>query len=283
MLCEKSQWMRRSSMSTLSILKYAASASSLVSKLMNAKLRESPVLKSRTMSHDSTVPKRLKMISRSSSVVTGLRRHTNSDSSGGLASTSGKSPIISSTTARLCASFSRIAFSCSSASRPLSAGTQSSSSRVSLGSLTSSGDASGMNFSSPGGSSNGSSNTIACLMRMFCHGRPAASQYASLMASSTSRPSLTCPNTVCFSSSASQSSLVVIRNWLAFMSAPPEFAIDTVPFFLCFSVGRISSSKNRAWSPYRNLYTLSPPWPVPVGSPLCTQKSLVTAWNRQLL
>lgn len=41
----------------------------------------------------------LKMISRSSSVVTGLSLHTNSTLLGGLASASGRSPIISSTTA----------------------------------------------------------------------------------------------------------------------------------------------------------------------------------------
>jgi hypothetical protein len=45
-------------------------------------------------------PHLLKMISRSSSVVTGLSLHTNSMLAGGAASASGRSPIISSTTAR---------------------------------------------------------------------------------------------------------------------------------------------------------------------------------------
>jgi hypothetical protein len=75
-------------------------------------------------------------------------------------------------TARLCASFSRIAFSCSSELRVFSAGVQSSSRRVSLGSFTNSGEASGRCLAKPGGSSNGSSSTMVCLMRIFWYGRP---------------------------------------------------------------------------------------------------------------
>ena len=41
------------------------------------------------------------------------------------------------------------------------------------------------------GSGKGSSRTMVCRMRMFCRGRPLLSQMASLMASSTSSPSLT--------------------------------------------------------------------------------------------
>lgn len=58
------------------------------------------------MSQEVIVPKREKIISRSSSVVTGLSLQMNNMLGGGLASASGRSPIISSTTARLCASFS---------------------------------------------------------------------------------------------------------------------------------------------------------------------------------
>mmetsp|Transcript_13496 Transcript_13496/g.48385 ORF Transcript_13496/g.48385 Transcript_13496/m.48385 type:complete len:208 (-) Transcript_13496:167-790(-) len=207
------------------------------------------------------------MISKSSSVVTGFRRHTNSDSSGGFASASGRSPIISNTTARLFASWARFSFSTSVGSLSGSDGFQSSSRRASFGSFTNSGDASGTSAANPGGSSNGSSRTIACLIRTFWYGRPSSSQYASLMASTTSKPSDTCPNSVFFSSSASQSSRQVMRNCDAFRSGPAD-AMETQPFALCFSVGLISSGKNRAWSPYRCLYTLSPPWPVPVGSPV---------------
>ena len=158
-------------MSTLSILKYAASASSFVANVTNAKLRESPVLWSRMISHVTTFPKRLNIISRSSSVVTGFKRHTKRLSSGGLASTSGKSPIISSSTARLCVSFSRVRFSSMS-----SAGFQSSSRLQSSGSFMSWGESFGMNAPSPAGSSNGSSSTIVCLIRIFWHGRPLLSQ-----------------------------------------------------------------------------------------------------------
>ena len=258
-------------MSTLSIFRYAVSAASRVSNVTNAKHSESPVLWSRTTSHDTTRPNREKIISRSSSVVTGLSLQTNSDSSGGFASASGKSPIISSTTARFLASFSRVCRStvAGSAFAPdASSGVQSSSSRVSFGSRVNTGDASGINAANPGGSSNGSSSTTVCFTRMFCHGRPRSSQYASLIASNTSRPSATTPNTVCFPSSASQSARAVMRNCDAFLFSPPPLAMDTVPFAPCFNVARISSSKKRAWSPYSLPYTESPPLPVPVGSPV---------------
>ena len=183
-------------------------------------------------------------------MVTGFSLHTKSDSSGGFASASGRSPIISSTTARFFASFSRVAFSACSGSSSDSSGRQSSSRRVSFGSRTNAGDASGTSAARPGGSSNGSSNTIVCLMRMFWNGRPEASQYASLIASRTSRPSETRPKMVCFPSNASQSSLAVMRNCEALRSGPPALAMLTVPFALCFSEARISSSKKRACSPY---------------------------------
>ena len=65
-------------------------------------------------------------------MVTGLSLQTNSDSSGGFASASGKSPIISSTTARFLASFSLVCRSSnagSTVSKP-SSGVQSIPSRV---------------------------------------------------------------------------------------------------------------------------------------------------------
>lgn len=56
--------------------------------------------------------------------------HTNSMFEGGFASASGRSPIISRTTARFSASRCRVSFSISSRERPSSGGTQSSSSRL---------------------------------------------------------------------------------------------------------------------------------------------------------
>eukprot|EP00879_Flechtneria_rotunda_P033884 GHRR01037748.1.p1 GENE.GHRR01037748.1~~GHRR01037748.1.p1 ORF type:complete len:144 (+),score=19.70 GHRR01037748.1:169-600(+) len=79
--------------------------------------------------HSSKQAYLLKMISRSSSVVTGFSLHTNSMLLGGLTSASGKSPIISSTTALFWASAARASFSTSSAGRSSTVGTQSSSRR----------------------------------------------------------------------------------------------------------------------------------------------------------
>ena len=266
--------MRLSSIKTLSILKYACSASCLCSKLTKAYPRLAPVLKSRMTSHDNTLPNRLKMISKSSSVVTGFNLHTKSDSSGGFASASGKSPMSSRTTARLCASRPRFSSSICASSLFISALTsKSSSSLSSSGSSFLAGDASGMSSANPGGSSNGSSSTTQCFMRIFCHGRPLSSQYASLIALNTSIPSETSPNIVRVPSNASTApARVVMMNCDAFAFSAAG-AMLTVPNFSCFRVACISSSKNRACSPYKNLNTESPPRPVFVGSPVCAMKS----------
>mmetsp|Transcript_10686 Transcript_10686/g.27413 ORF Transcript_10686/g.27413 Transcript_10686/m.27413 type:complete len:202 (+) Transcript_10686:258-863(+) len=200
------------------------------------------------MSHDVMVPKRENMISRSSSVVTGFSLHTNSMLDGGLTSASGRSPIISSTTARDLASSVRMLASISSAVRWSSIGTQSSSSRSVAVSNSGSGDISGMWSSSWAGSSKGSSSTRVWRMRMFCIGRPALSTNASLMLSTMSMPSATSPKMVCLPSSESRLLPVVMKNWLAFIFSPAP-AMDNSPLRLCLSSLRISSSKNRAWSP----------------------------------
>mmetsp|Transcript_3809 Transcript_3809/g.12777 ORF Transcript_3809/g.12777 Transcript_3809/m.12777 type:complete len:224 (+) Transcript_3809:1504-2175(+) len=222
--------MRLSSIKTLSILKYAASHSDLCSKFTNAYPRLAPVLKSRMTSHDVTFPNLLKIISKSSSVVTGLSLQTNKDSSGGLASASGKSPSTSSTTARLCAS--RLFFSSSTTAWSLfiSASISKSSSNLSSSLFCGRGsDASGMSAANPSGSSNGSSSTIVCLILIFCQGRPFSSQYASFIACKTSKPSLTSPKIVLVPSRASTSSRVVMMNCDAFLFVPLG-AMDTVPF-----------------------------------------------------
>lgn len=67
------------------------------------------------------VPNRENINSRSSSVVIEFNLQTNKTSTGGLASASGISPVISNTIARLFASFSLILFISSSSVRELSA------------------------------------------------------------------------------------------------------------------------------------------------------------------
>mmetsp|Transcript_17528 Transcript_17528/g.42053 ORF Transcript_17528/g.42053 Transcript_17528/m.42053 type:complete len:202 (-) Transcript_17528:338-943(-) len=200
------------------------------------------------MSQEVTVPNREKMISRSSSVVTGLSLQTKIMLEGGLTSASGRSPIISSTTARDFACSTRMLFSISSAFRLSSSGTQSSSSRSVSVSNSGSGEASGRWSASSGGSGKGSSSMSVCRIRMFCSGLSSLSVKASLMLMSTSMPSATSPNMVCFPSSESRSFPVVMKNCEAFMFSPP-FAMETVPLRLCLRCGRISSSKHLACSP----------------------------------
>ena len=119
---------------------------------------------------------------------------------------------------------------------------------------------------------------------MFWNGLPLESQYDSFIKSSTSKPSVTWPKMVCLPSKASQSSRVVISNCEALVSSPPPGIHDTVPFFTCFRLGRISSLKNRLdGSPLSLPKIDSPPVPKPVGSPVCTTKSCCTLWKRQLL
>ena len=59
--------------------------------------------------------------------------------------------------------------------------------------------------------------------------------------------------------------LCVIKNWLTYVTGP-AFAMDKIPGPECVSEGSISSGK---------LYP-GPPLPVPLGSPPCIIKSLIT-------
>ena len=143
-----------------------------------------------------------------------------------------------------------------------------------------------------------------CLIRIFCHGRPFSSQYASFMRCNTSKPSTTRPKMVCFPSKSGTESLVVIKNCDWLVSSLPKFAQDTVPIWSCFNayssswsfskVFTISSAKNllrlspppsfSSSSPQRHMeYIDAPPRPVFVGSPLCTAKSRCTEKNLQSL
>ena len=163
-----------------------------------------------TTSQVVSLPNREKMISRSSSEVTGLSLQTKSMFSSGVASAAGKSPIISSTTALLWASVFRTDFSTSSAGLSSSSGTHVSSRRSSSPSLTRTGEVSGTWASRPGGSSKGSSRTTVCLILMFCHGLPRSSQKASFILCTASMPSATSPKTVCFPSRLSRLSFAVM-------------------------------------------------------------------------
>lgn len=106
-LCEKSTWMRWSSISTFCILKYARSASAFSLYSMKAYCRLSPVRLSRMTSQDRICPNREKMSCSDSSSVTGLSLHTKSTFSGGATSAKGRSPTISSVSACCLASRSR--------------------------------------------------------------------------------------------------------------------------------------------------------------------------------
>ena len=167
------------------------------------------------MSHDTTFPKREKIRSKSSSSVTGLSLQMNSTFGGGAASASGRSPIISRTAARFFASWSccRSYTALESASSFAVLGSQSSSSRLGSSEIWRSGDASiaaAYISSSFGTGGVGSSRMMVWWMRTFCNGLPSLSHGISLIASSTSHPSATCPNTVCFPSKLCRFSAVVM-------------------------------------------------------------------------
>ena len=60
----------------------------------------------------------------------------------------------------------------------------------------------------------------------------------------------------------------IVRNIFSLLPHLPEFAIDTIPAPTCFKLRVI-------WSSNFPPYMLSPPRPVPVGSPPCIMKSLI--------
>ncbi len=73
--------------------------------------------------------------------------------------------------------------------------------------------------------------------------------------STTSCPLMTFPKIACFPSSQGVGAKVM-KNWLPPVFGP-EFAIESIPFALCFRSG---------WNSSRIVYP-GPPVPVPVGSP----------------
>jgi hypothetical protein len=105
---------------------------------------------------------------------------------------------------------------------------------------------------------------------MSCSGRPASSLGMRSNLSRTSRPSITDPKTVYFPLRW-LCARYVIKNWLVFVFLP-LFAMDSTPRLLCLSVGTISSL---------NLppYILTPPFPVPSGSPPWIMNPLMFRWN----
>ena len=101
-------------------------------------------------------------------------------------------------------------------------------------------------------------------------GRSSASVATSPILCITPIPEYTRPNIVCFPSSHGHG-FSDTKNCDPFVFGP-EFAIDTTPAPVCLRLRVISSS---------NLppYTLSPPRPVPVGSPPWIMNPLMMRWK----
>lgn len=109
-----------------------------------------------------------------------------------------------------------------------------------------------------------------------------------------SKPSITRPNIVYLRSKCGCEAYVM-KNWLAFVLGPLKeeisstittpmvclekiylFAIETMPRSWCFNVSLNSSSNFRP-------HIDCPPFPVPVGSPVCTINPFMLRWNNEPL
>lgn len=234
--------MRRSSIKTPCILKYAASHDVLFSYSMKAYCKLSPVFASRMTSQLKILPNRPKMSSRSSSPVTGFSLHTNKTFSGGFTSAKGRSPIISSVSACASASRSRRRFSKVSSSTPSFSCRAASSAMRTVFICASVGGGLELGSRRPAGSGYGSSRTTVCLMRISINGYPFSSTIDSLIFSSASNPSTTLPKIAALPSRKSVSSPSVTMNCDAASRTSGSFAAGavamlTVPRSRCFNLG----------------------------------------------
>mmetsp|Transcript_4940 Transcript_4940/g.9883 ORF Transcript_4940/g.9883 Transcript_4940/m.9883 type:complete len:255 (-) Transcript_4940:167-931(-) len=237
----------------------------------------------------------LKISSRSSSSVTGFNLHMKRTFSGGLSSALLISPIISSTTALLFASF--LASSSSFSSSPFNSSSPSNSSPalILISTFSSSGlsipSLSTLNSSKPSNPpippTKGSSKTSHHSTLTSVQGLPSPSVYIPLILSSTPHSSsTTCPKTVQSSKSwyswipQPSPPHVVIVNWLPqVMPSPPIFVTRHNPLTILFPMsilGVNSSEMKREDGPFFTPQMLEPPVPVPVGSPVWRKRFCIT-------
>mmetsp|Transcript_1134 Transcript_1134/g.3368 ORF Transcript_1134/g.3368 Transcript_1134/m.3368 type:complete len:290 (-) Transcript_1134:244-1113(-) len=286
--------MRESSMSTLFIFLYASTHALSSSNAMNAKFNESPVFQSRTMSHDSMRPKRLKMISKSASSVALLSLAMKSSFLGTSTSACGRSPIISRTSACDLAFFSASRAARSASVRPSSfslAAAPYATRAVtrSAGCTSCVGD--GGQSGKSGGSGNGSSSTCACVILTSSQGRPSASRYSAPIFCSTSMPSATSPTTQWPPASrcSVSSPRSVKKNCEPYAWRSP-WSPATLPMDATLTRPARSCGR-RCWPRFgphvtkRRDASLSadaaaPPRPVAVGSPVCARQFGWTWYRR---